>query len=129
LLQVLDTNKILADLQHLYEWSANYLAETGTDINKFGERKYPKTSFYKGVSEKIQEYQNKIYIPMTENDLDLFIFSAMSSEMELNSKTSYSSDGVATIVAIVLMARSITVNKFGNQVLTFKKHKLINEIR
>lgn len=128
-MQVLDTNKILADLQHLYEWSANYLDETGTDINNFGERNYPKTSFYKGISDKIQEYQNKIYIPMTENDLDLFIFSVMSSEMQLNSKTSYSSDGVATIVAIVLMARSITVNKIGNQVLTFKKHKLINEIR
>ena len=128
-MQVLDTNKILLDLQELYDWSCEYLKDTDTGIENFGERNYPNTSFYKGITEKIQEYQNKIYIPMTENDLDLFIFSVMSSEMELNSKTSYSSDGVATIVSIVLMSHSITINKLGNQVLTFKKHKLINQIK
>ena len=128
-MQVFETNKILADLQDLYNWSADYLAQTGTTIENFGNRNYPSTSFYKEISEKILEYQNKIYIPMTEEDLDLFIFSVMSSEMDLNSKTSYSSDGVATLVAMILMARSITVNKIGNQVLTFKKHKLINEIK
>ena len=129
MLQVFETNKILADLQDLYNWSADYLAQTGTTIENFGNRNYPSTSFYKEISEKILEYQNKVYIPMTEEDLDLFIFSVMSSEMDLNSKTSYSSDGVATLVAMILMARSITVNKIGNQVLTFKKHKLINEIK
>ena len=129
MLQVFETNKILADLQDLYNWSADYLVQTGTTIENFGNRNYPSTSFYKEISEKILEYQNKIYIPMTEEDLDLFIFSVMSSEMDLNSKTSYSSDGVATLVAMILMARSITVNKIGNQVLTFKKHKLINEIK
>ena len=128
-MQVFETNKILADLQDLYNWSAEYLAQTGTTIENFGNRNYPSTSFYKEISEKILEYQNKVYIPMTEEDLDLFIFSVMSSEMDLNSKTSYSSDGVATLVAMILMARSITVNKIGNQVLTFKKHKLINEIK
>lgn len=128
-MQVFETNKILADLQDLYNWSADYLAQTGTTIENFGNRNYPSTSFYKEISEKILEYQNKVYIPMTEEDLDLFIFSVMSSEMDLNSKTSYSSDGVATLVAMILMARSITVNKIGNQVLTFKKHKLINDIR
>jgi len=129
LLQVFETNKILADLQDLYNWSAEYLSQTGTTIENFGNRNYPSTSFYKEISEKILEYQNKVYIPMTEEDLDLFIFSVMSSEMDLNSKTSYSSDGVATLVAMILMARSITVNKIGNQVLTFKKHKLINDVR